>query len=178
MMMMIMMMMMMMTMIMMMMTMLMMIVMIMMMIDDDDDDDADEDDYDDDDDDDVDDDDDDNGDIDSQLPFSYLPPLITHIASGIKPKDVKGELVLRDVDFTYPARPNDKILDNFSLTIKAGETLALVGPRSGLASFSTFSLCFHLDALLSLWFNATVFLIVAPRGNMYHTTLSLLCFPS
>jgi ABC-type multidrug transport system fused ATPase/permease subunit len=49
--------------------------------------------------------------------------------AGTKPAQIKGEIVLQGVDFTYPARPSDKILDRFSLTIRAGETLALVGPR-------------------------------------------------
>jgi ATP-binding cassette subfamily B (MDR/TAP) protein 1 len=34
-----------------------------------------------------------------------------------------------DVTFSYPTRPNKKVFDGFNLQIKAGETVALVGPR-------------------------------------------------
>ena len=35
----------------------------------------------------------------------------------------------RDTVFAYPSRPKQRVLDGFNLKIKAGETLALVGPR-------------------------------------------------
>ena len=33
------------------------------------------------------------------------------------------------VDFSYPSRPDEKIFDELELTVKEGETLAIVGPR-------------------------------------------------
>ena len=43
-------------------------------------------------------------------------------------RPVRGEIVLRDVSFRYPARPETSALDGISLTVAAGETVALVGP--------------------------------------------------
>lgn len=40
---------------------------------------------------------------------------------------VKGEIELKNVSFAYPARPDTLILDDFTLHIPAGKTLALVG---------------------------------------------------
>lgn len=40
----------------------------------------------------------------------------------------KGEIELQGVNFTYPSRPNDVVLKDISLSVKAGETIALVGP--------------------------------------------------
>ena len=52
---------------------------------------------------------------------------------------VKGSLYLRNVSFSYPARPKSQILNNFSLQIKAGQTIALVGP-SGAGKTTIFQL--------------------------------------
>ncbi len=38
-----------------------------------------------------------------------------------------GEIVLKDVNFTYPSRPEAKILKNLSVTVKRGQRVALVG---------------------------------------------------
>ena len=47
--------------------------------------------------------------------------------------DVKGELVFDDVTFGYRADDgvNRPVISNLSLTVRAGETLALVGPSGG-----------------------------------------------
>ncbi|KAI1749736.1 ABC transporter-like protein [Xylaria castorea] len=39
-----------------------------------------------------------------------------------------GNIVLWNVNFTYPTRPNLKVLDNLNLTIPAGKVTAIVGP--------------------------------------------------
>lgn len=41
---------------------------------------------------------------------------------------VEGEIVLQDVDFAYPSRPNINVMTNFNLHIRSGQTIALVGP--------------------------------------------------
>ncbi|GFR90415.1 multidrug resistance protein 1 [Elysia marginata] len=46
---------------------------------------------------------------------------------GLKPPSLTGNLRLRDVHFTYPCRENVKILQGLDLSVKAGQTVALVG---------------------------------------------------
>ena len=41
--------------------------------------------------------------------------------------DLRGHIEFRNVTFTYPSRPEQKILDNFSATFEAGKTTAIVG---------------------------------------------------
>ncbi|XP_073138937.1 ABC transporter B family member 11-like [Henckelia pumila] len=41
--------------------------------------------------------------------------------------DIKGDVELNDVHFSYPSRPNEKIFSGFSLRVPDGTTLALVG---------------------------------------------------
>ena len=40
---------------------------------------------------------------------------------------IMGHIELKNVDFAYPSRPEVQILRDFSLSIAAGKTLALVG---------------------------------------------------
>jgi ATP-binding cassette subfamily B protein len=49
-------------------------------------------------------------------------------APATLPRPVRGEIVFDDVQFRYPARPEVSALDGISLTVKPGETVALVGP--------------------------------------------------
>ncbi|MCH2096290.1 MAG: ATP-binding cassette domain-containing protein [Rhodobacteraceae bacterium] len=49
-------------------------------------------------------------------------------APAALPIPVKGEITFDTVQFTYPARPEAQALQNVSLTIAPGETVALVGP--------------------------------------------------
>lgn len=54
-------------------------------------------------------------------------------------KSARPELTMRGVTFSYPTRLNQKALQNFSLTIEAGKSLALVGP-SGAGKSTVFEL--------------------------------------
>ena len=55
------------------------------------------------------------------------------------PHPVTGRVAFEQVSFHYPSRPDSAALDNFSLAVKAGEKLALVGP-SGAGKTTVFQL--------------------------------------
>ncbi|XP_050239582.1 ABC transporter B family member 11-like isoform X2 [Quercus robur] len=59
--------------------------------------------------------------------------------SGLKLDDIHGDIELRDVCFSYPARPEEHIFNGFSLSIPGGTTTALVG-QSGSGKSTVISL--------------------------------------
>jgi ATP-binding cassette, subfamily B, bacterial len=54
-------------------------------------------------------------------------------------KPVKGAVAFNDVTFRYPSRPETEVLKNISLSVRPGETVALVGP-SGAGKTTIFAL--------------------------------------
>ena len=48
---------------------------------------------------------------------------------GLMPMDIEGRLSFENVNFSYPTRPGQQILDDFSIDIAPGKTIAFVGPR-------------------------------------------------
>jgi ATP-binding cassette, subfamily B (MDR/TAP), member 1 len=59
-----------------------------------------------------------------------VPKIDPYSSEGYKPsptQPIKGKIEFRNVSFSYPSRPEVKILENFNLTIKAGQTVAFVG---------------------------------------------------
>ena len=55
------------------------------------------------------------------------------------PNPLRGEVRFDDVTFHYPARPDTAALEDFSLRVSPGETVALVGP-SGAGKSTVFSM--------------------------------------
>ena len=54
-------------------------------------------------------------------------------------KPLRGELRMENVSFNYPSRPDAAALEDFSLSVAPGETVALVGP-SGAGKSTVFQL--------------------------------------
>ncbi|KAL6615850.1 hypothetical protein ACP70R_038120 [Stipagrostis hirtigluma subsp. patula] len=59
--------------------------------------------------------------------------------TGKQLEDIKGDVDLKDVYFSYPARPEQLIFDGFSLHVPSGTTMAIVG-ESGSGKSTVISL--------------------------------------
>ncbi|KAG2726673.1 hypothetical protein I3760_01G124800 [Carya illinoinensis] len=55
------------------------------------------------------------------------PKIDAYNTEGLQLDDIRGDIELRDVHFSYPARPEEQIFSGFSLSIPSGTTAALVG---------------------------------------------------
>ncbi|ESW35236.1 hypothetical protein PHAVU_001G218000 [Phaseolus vulgaris] len=67
------------------------------------------------------------------------PEIDAYDPNGKNLEDIHGEIHLRDVYFSYPARPEELIFSGFSLHIDSGTTAALVG-QSGSGKSTVISL--------------------------------------
>ncbi|ESW34768.1 hypothetical protein PHAVU_001G179300 [Phaseolus vulgaris] len=59
--------------------------------------------------------------------IDHKPSIDRNSESGIELETVTGLVELKNVDFSYPSRPEVRILNDFSLNVPAGKTIALVG---------------------------------------------------
>ena len=67
------------------------------------------------------------------------PKIDAYDSNGQELNDIHGDIELRDVYFSYPARPEEQIFSGFSLSIPSGTTAALVG-QSGSGKSTVLSL--------------------------------------
>ncbi|KAJ0691606.1 putative ABC transporter, P-loop containing nucleoside triphosphate hydrolase [Helianthus annuus] len=67
------------------------------------------------------------------------PEIDAYETKGKVLDDIRGDIELKDVYFTYPARPDEEIFSGFSLCISSGTTAALVG-QSGSGKSTVISL--------------------------------------
>ncbi|XP_021821988.1 ABC transporter B family member 11-like [Prunus avium] len=67
------------------------------------------------------------------------PEIDASDTNGQQLHDIRGDIELRDVYFSYPARLDEQIFDGFSLSIPSGATAALVG-ESGSGKSTVISL--------------------------------------
>lgn len=51
--------------------------------------------------------------------------------AGLKPENIEGRLTFDNLKFKYPTRPGQQILNDFSIDVPAGKTIAFVGPSGG-----------------------------------------------
>ena len=56
------------------------------------------------------------------------PAMDSMSSEGKKLDSVRGEIEFDVEDFAYPARPLNRVCDHYRLSVKPGETVALVGP--------------------------------------------------
>lgn len=59
--------------------------------------------------------------------IDHQPGIDRNSESGLELETVTGLVELKNVDFSYPSRPEVLILNDFSLSVPAGKTIALVG---------------------------------------------------
>ncbi|KAJ0449776.1 putative ABC-type xenobiotic transporter [Helianthus annuus] len=67
------------------------------------------------------------------------PEIDAYDTKGKVLDDIRGDIELKDVYFSYPARPDEEIFSGFSLCISSGTTAALVG-ESGSGKSTVISL--------------------------------------
>ncbi|XP_065884882.1 ATP-dependent translocase ABCB1-like [Dysidea avara] len=68
-----------------------------------------------------------------------VPAIDSYSEEGEKPENIDGQVSLEKVEFKYATRPDVPVLQGLSLSVKSGQTLALVGP-SGCGKSTVVSL--------------------------------------
>uniref|UniRef100_A0A4W5JJM4 ATP binding cassette subfamily B member 4 n=2 Tax=Hucho hucho TaxID=62062 RepID=A0A4W5JJM4_9TELE len=67
------------------------------------------------------------------------PHINSYSDHGHKPDVIKGNIEFNNIHFTYPSRPDVKVLNGMSLSVRSGQTIALVG-SSGCGKSTTVQL--------------------------------------
>lgn len=85
-------------------------------------------------------------------------------AANDNSKRVKGDLEFKNIQFTYPTRPDFVVLKDISFSAKAGQTIALVGSSgSGKSTLASMALRFYEP-------NAGEYIIDGKKSSEYELT--------
>ncbi len=120
--------------------------------------------------------------------FDYLKiqPKIDLVDGLVIPDDkLKGEIRFENVSFTYPNRPDQVVLRNFSLTLKPGQTVALVGASgSGKSTVAALLERFYepssgkiyidgveLSEISPVWLRSEVIGLIEQQPILFSTTI-------
>lgn len=94
-------------------------------------------------------------------------PITSPSNPTLAPVPIEGSaIIFDDVRFHYPSRPHSPALSNFSMNVKAGQTVALVGP-SGAGKSTVFQ-------LLLRFYNPTSGKIIVDGVNIQNMSLEAL----
>ena len=58
-------------------------------------------------------------------------PTVVDLPGAKDPGTIRGNIAFEDVNFAYDDAPDETVLEDFSLQVRQGETIALVGPTGG-----------------------------------------------
>jgi len=58
-------------------------------------------------------------------------PTVVDLPGAKDPGTIRGNIAFEDVTFAYDDAPDETVLEDFSLQVRQGETIALVGPTGG-----------------------------------------------
>ncbi|XP_075868533.1 ATP-dependent translocase ABCB1-like [Nelusetta ayraudi] len=71
--------------------------------------------------------------------IDQTPSITSFSNQGFQPDYISGDIEFKNIHFSYPSRPKIKILDNMCMSVKNGQTIALVG-SSGSGKSTTIQL--------------------------------------
>lgn len=67
--------------------------------------------------------------------------IVSTSKGGQKPSNIQGRIKFKKVVFSYPTRPDERVLEGLTTTIQPGQTVAFVGPRYGLCRLTSECIC-------------------------------------
>jgi ABC-type multidrug transport system fused ATPase/permease subunit len=109
-----------------------------------------------------------------------VPEAIDIVEPSAHVKRIEGNVTFENIGFTYPSRKEMQILKNISITVKKGETIAIVGPSgSGKSTLVALLLRFYdpqSGKILIDGIDAKTFPLTELRNNMAIVPQDVLLF--